>query len=149
MEQETNAELRQCGKGHQPSATMETAEGGIICLICFANLASDPSAPSHHISYAISQLSLALSGGGTFVRELRSVHGHLVVLPLVHVLSSFDDEPLARQTIDLVSDLCSGEFESLTRDFIVRLSDQLTSGALAWSRRQVFIVCYFVFCSAQ
>ncbi|CAA6667928.1 unnamed protein product [Spirodela intermedia] len=148
---EWDGEPRRCGKGHRAAVVMETAEGGSICLVCFSNLVADPGAPSHHVSYALSQLSRAIcGGGGSFLRELRAFHGHLLVLPLVQVLSSFDDEPLACQAIDLVSDLCSGgsecadssvnPCESLARDFIARIADRLSSGTLAWSRRQVYTV---------
>ncbi|XP_078433668.1 protein PUTATIVE RECOMBINATION INITIATION DEFECT 1-like [Wolffia australiana] len=159
---EESGEWRGGGKGHRATAAVETAEGGSFCLLCFANLLSDDAgAPSHHVSFALSQLSRAMAGlgdvggdgvgggrGGSFARELRAVHGHLLVLPLVHVLSSYDDEPLARQTLDLVSDLCDNSrdrdrrapCESLTRDFVARIADRLSSGALAWSRRQLFML---------
>ncbi|MQL90768.1 hypothetical protein Taro_023379 [Colocasia esculenta] len=145
-------EPRACGKGHRASLLLATAEGGGICLVCFSNLVSDPAAPSHHVSYALSQLSRAVrGGGGHFLRELRARHGHLLVLPLVQALSFASDEPIALQAIDLVSDLCSCTADladlssassggSMAREFIVRIADRLASGELAWSRRQVFMV---------
>ncbi|KAJ0988933.1 hypothetical protein J5N97_007289 [Dioscorea zingiberensis] len=126
-----------CRKGHRSSLVMETSEGGAICLVCLSALLSDPRSPSHHVSYALSQVSAA-SRSSAFLIGLRTAHPHFLVAPLVRALSSFDDDPLARQIIDLVSDLSGdGGSGSVSADFIARISDVLSSGSLAWSRRQV------------
>lgn len=137
-----------CRKGHRSSLAMTTAEGGFICLACFSALLSDPCAPSHHVSYALSQLSLAIRSPA-FLRDLRTCHPHLLVPPLVRALAASDDEPLSRQLIDLVSDLCyrcggAGESAaaSVSGDFIARIADLLSSGELAWSRRQIYMVLF-------
>lgn len=133
-------EMPSCGKGHRSSLVLQTFEGGAICLVCLSALLSDPSSPSHHVSYALSQVSAAFRSP-SFLLGLRTVHPHFLVAPLVRALSSFDDEPLARQIIDLISDLCGdGGSGSISSDFISRISDVLSSGSLAWSRRQVHMV---------
>ncbi|CAL9158609.1 unnamed protein product [Musa hybrid cultivar] len=129
-----------CEKGHRPSMAVATAEGGAICLVCLSALLSDRRALSHHVSYALSQLSAAIRCP-EFVRRLSGRQPHLLVSPLVRALASFDDEPLARQLIDLVSDLSGcGLPCSVFGDFITRIADFLSSGALAWSRRQFFML---------
>nr|XP_010929840.1 protein PRD1 [Elaeis guineensis] len=135
-----------CGKGHRSSLVVTTAEGGFICLACFSALLSDPCSPSHHVSYALSQLSLAIRSPA-FLRDLRTCHPHLLVPPLVRALAASDDEALARELIDLVSDLCyrcgGGGGSSVSGDFIALIADFLSSGALAWSRRQVYMLHCF------
>ncbi|KAG0455269.1 hypothetical protein HPP92_024561 [Vanilla planifolia] len=149
-----------CGKGHRRSLALETAEGGCICLPCFAALLSDPRSPSHHVSYALFQLSRAISDPYV-LRELRGKHAYFIVSPLVSALSVFDDEALARQVIDLVSDLCFrrdngglGEVDErsasslLSGDFIARIADWL-AGTQAWSRRQIRMLhCFGVLLSS-
>ncbi|KAJ4957061.1 hypothetical protein NE237_013844 [Protea cynaroides] len=126
-----------CSQGHRSSLSLETSEGGIICLVCFCNLISNPTSPSVHVIYALSQLSQAISQPA-FLRNLRTFHAHLLISPLVQALSSFDDEAIAQHTIDLVSDLCDSDDPSVCCDFVVRIADRLSSAALVWSRRQVY-----------
>jgi hypothetical protein len=128
-----------CSQGHRSTLILPTQQGGSICLLCFSNLVADPLSPTLHVSYALSQLSLAVSQP-QFLHSLRSLHSHLLVSPLVKALSSFDDEPIARQLIDLILNLCGSGDGSLCAQFVAMLSDRLASGALAWSRRQVFTV---------
>uniref|UniRef100_A0A803Q294 Protein PRD1 n=1 Tax=Cannabis sativa TaxID=3483 RepID=A0A803Q294_CANSA len=121
---------------------LQTNEGGSICLICFSNLISEPHSPTLHVSYALSQLSIAISQP-PFLRSLLSFHPLLLVSPLVSALSSFDDAPLARQIVDLVAALCASadsEHSSVHGSFVARVSDRLSSGALCWSRRQVYML---------
>ncbi|XP_042471205.1 protein PUTATIVE RECOMBINATION INITIATION DEFECT 1 isoform X1 [Zingiber officinale] len=133
-------EMAGCGKGHRPSMSVATSEGGVICLACLSALLSDPRALTHHVSYALSQLSTAIRCPD-FVRRLAGRQPHLIVSPLVRALASFDDEPLARQLIDLVSDLSEcGLPRSVFGDFVSRVSDFISSGGLAWSRRQFFML---------
>ncbi|KAK8944306.1 Protein PRD1 [Platanthera zijinensis] len=146
-----------CLKGHRRSLLLETAGGGSICLSCFAALASDPRSPKHHISYALSQLKLALEDPDILF-EFRWRYAYLLVAPLVTVLAVFNDEGIAHQVMDLVSDLCfRGEIgrlgegskgeraasTSLSGDFISRIADRLASGALAWSQRQIYMLHCF------
>ncbi|KAH7683029.1 Armadillo-like helical-containing protein [Dioscorea alata] len=133
-------EIPSCGKGHRSSLVLQTFEGGAICLVCLSALLSEPSSPSHHVSYALSQVSAAFRSP-SFLLGFRTVHPHFLVAPLVRALSSFDDEPLARQIIDLITDLCGdGGSGSISSDFISRISDVLSSGSLAWCRRQVHML---------
>ncbi|XP_022929798.1 protein PRD1 [Cucurbita moschata] len=137
---------KSCSHAHPSSLCLHTQEGGSICLLCFSNLISDPLSPTVHVSYALSQLSQALSQP-PFLRTFLSFHSHFVVAPFVLALCSFDDGPVARQLTDLVRELCDvSEADgdgSLCDDFLARVSDRLSSGALAWSRRQVYMLhCY-------
>ncbi|XP_022150396.1 protein PRD1 isoform X2 [Momordica charantia] len=135
-----------CSHGHRSSLCLHTQEGGTICLLCFSNLISDPLSPTVHVSYALSQLSQALAQP-PFLRTFLTFHSHFIVSPFVAALCCFDDEPIARQLTDLVRQLCDFSAAdgdgSLSEDFIARVSDRLSSGALAWSRRQVYMLhCY-------
>ncbi|CAB4263616.1 unnamed protein product [Prunus armeniaca] len=51
-----------------------------------------------------------------------------------------DDDPIARQVVHLISVLCDSAAASLSADFVARVSDHLSSGALAWSRRHLYTV---------
>ncbi|XP_024192213.1 protein PUTATIVE RECOMBINATION INITIATION DEFECT 1 isoform X2 [Rosa chinensis] len=138
-----------CSQGHRSSLVLQTKQGGSICLLCFSNLISNPQSPTVHVSYALSQLSQALSDP-PFLRSLLTFHSHLLVSPLVQTLTSFDDDRIARQVVDLVSGLCDSGDPSLAAEFVARLSDRLSSGALAWSRRQVYTLhCLGVLLNCQ
>ncbi|RZC62079.1 hypothetical protein C5167_023854 [Papaver somniferum] len=158
-----------CSQGHRSSLRIETKQGGSVCILCFVNLISSPNSPLIHISYALSQLSQAISSSTVFLNKLLSFHIHLIINPLTSVLSNFDDEPVANQTIDLISVLCKSDYagggggggdsvdddggegyRSVSREFIVRISDFLSSGSLAWSRRQIYMLhCFGVLLSNQ
>ncbi|KAE8730828.1 putative Pentatricopeptide repeat-containing protein [Hibiscus syriacus] len=129
----------QCSQGHRTTLSLRTQQGGSICLLCFSNLISNPRAPTLHVSYALSQLSLALSEA-PFLNSLLSFHPHFLISPLLHALSSFDDDPIAQQLIDIISALCASANDSVTADFIAQVSGKLSSGALAWSRRQLYML---------
>lgn len=145
--------IRSCGKGHRSSLILPTSTGGVICLACFSNLVSDPSSPSHHVSYALSQISQGVNEE-EFRRILLTFNAHFLVTPLVQAMCLFEDEAVGSQVIDLVSDLCcNGQSDEsgccgLARDFIMRISDRITSGVLGWSRRQIYMVVliYLFFC---
>lgn len=132
-----------CNRGHRSSLNLPTHHGGSICLVCFTNLLTTLHAPTLHVSYALSQLSQALSQP-LFLKSLLAFHSHLLVSPLVHALSSFDDEPIAHQVIDIIKLLCDSGGESLANEFVTRVSNALSSRALGWSRRQVFTVSMIV-----
>ncbi|PSS34576.1 hypothetical protein CEY00_Acc01679 [Actinidia chinensis var. chinensis] len=123
-----------CSQGHRSSLSLETLEGGSICLLCLSNLISDPKSPTFHVSYALSQ-AIAQPD---FLRQLLTFHPHFLVSPLVDALSCFDDEPIARQLIDLVSVICDLAGNSVCGEFVARIACRLSSGELAWSRRQVY-----------
>ncbi|GAV58983.1 hypothetical protein CFOL_v3_02516 [Cephalotus follicularis] len=126
-----------CPQGHRPTFSLQTQQGGAICLLCFSNLLTTPrAAPTFHVSYALSQLSQALSQPH-FLSSLLSSHPHLLISPLLHALSSFDDDPIARQLIDVIASLCDSAHEAVFHDFVSRVSELISSRALAWSRRQV------------
>ncbi|KAK9932951.1 hypothetical protein M0R45_020170 [Rubus argutus] len=103
-----------CSQGHRSTLVLQTKQGGSICLLCFSNLVSNPQSPTVHVSYALSQLSQALSDP-PFLRSLLTFHPQL-----------------------LVTALCDSSHPSLSSDFVARLSERLSSGDLAWSRRQVY-----------
>lgn len=128
-----------CSQGHRSSLILKTLEGGSICLLCFSNLISNPNSPTVHISYAISQLSQALSQP-QFLHNLLTLHPHFLISPLLAALSSFNDEAIARQTMDLVSEICGSGDGSVYGEFVARIADRLSSGSLAWSRGQVYTV---------
>ncbi|CAA7028025.1 unnamed protein product [Microthlaspi erraticum] len=131
-----------CANGHRSTISLRTDQGGTFCFLCFSNLVSDSRVPTVHVSYALHQLSIALSEP-LFLRTLLSAHVHFLVSPLVHALSSFDDAPIAIQIMDIISLLCSAEQSSIGEDFVERISVQLSSGALGWSRRQLHMLHCF------
>lgn len=135
-----------CSQGHLSNLILPTAEGGSICLLCLSNLLSNPNSPTVHVSYALSQLFQALSQP-LFLRSFLTFHSHFLISPLVSVLSSFDDKPIAKQTIDLIVNICEASNnhsehnnEDVYKEFVARVSDRLSSGSLAWSRRQLYMV---------
>ncbi|MBA0764628.1 hypothetical protein Gotri_013959 [Gossypium trilobum] len=129
----------QCSQGHRTTLSLRTQQGGSICLLCLSNLISNPRAPTLHVSYVLSQLSDALSQP-LFLTSLLSFHPHFLISPLLHALSSFDDDPIAQQLIDIISALCASANDSVTADFIAQVAEKLSSGALAWSRRQLYML---------
>ncbi|KAM7465531.1 hypothetical protein LguiB_013093 [Lonicera macranthoides] len=133
-----------CSQGHRSSLILKTLEGGSICLVCFSNLISNPNSPTIHVSYALSQLSQALSQP-QFLHNLLTFHPHFLISPLLAALSSFNDEAIARQTMDLVSEICSSSDGSVYEEFVARIVDRLSSGSLAWSRGQLYTVIKSMF----
>ncbi|XP_055828900.1 protein PUTATIVE RECOMBINATION INITIATION DEFECT 1 [Solanum dulcamara] len=125
-----------CAKGHSSTLIIQTEEGGSICLLCLSNLISNPRSPTVHVSYALSQLSVALFQP-SFCQTFFTFHSHFLISPLVGVLSSFDDEPIAKQTMDLIMQLCEAPDCDVHAEFVARLADRLSSGSLAWSQRQL------------
>ncbi|KAI3798204.1 hypothetical protein L1987_33474 [Smallanthus sonchifolius] len=138
-----------CSQGHTSSLILQTFEGGSICLVCLSNLISNPNSPTVHVSYALSQFSNAISQP-IFLHNLLTYHPHFLVSPLITTLSSFEDEPLAKLTIDLISELCSSGDCSIYGEFVARVSDRLSSGSLSWSRRQIYMLhCLGVLLDSQ
>ncbi|GFQ06718.1 protein prd1 [Phtheirospermum japonicum] len=144
-----------CGQGHSSIVVLPTAEGGSICLLCLSNLLSNPKSPTVHVSYALSQLSQALSQP-QFLHSLLNLHSHFLISPLVSVLSNFDDEPLANQTINLIQALCdasngnSNGNQDVHKEFVARVSDWISGDSLAWSRRQLYMLhCFGVLLDNQ
>nr|XP_043632676.1 protein PUTATIVE RECOMBINATION INITIATION DEFECT 1 [Erigeron canadensis] len=129
-----------CSQNHTSSLILETIEGGSICLICLSNLITNPNSPTVHVSYALSQLSIAISQP-QFLNNLITFHPHFLVSPLVTAICSFDDEALAKQIIDLIGELCRSDGGcEIYGEFVARVSDRLCSGSLAWSRRQIYML---------
>ncbi|XP_028759746.1 protein PRD1 [Neltuma alba] len=128
-----------CSQGHRSSFNLRTQQGGSICLLCFSNLLSDRLSPTIHVSYALSQLSRALSQP-LFLHSLLTFHPHFLTSPLVNALSSFDDEPIGSHLIQLILSLSSADHPSLHGDFLSRVSDRLSTGSLAWSCRQLHML---------
>ncbi|CAM8987913.1 unnamed protein product [Rhodiola kirilowii] len=132
-----------CLQGHRHSLNLRTLEGGSICLVCFSNMITSPHSPTVHVSYAIAQLSIAVSHR-PFLEKLVRYHSHLLVSPLVQALVEFDDEKISDQIVDFVSDVCrSAEGSSVCGDFVTRISDMFSSGCLAWSKRQAHMLHCF------
>ncbi|XP_010318924.1 protein PUTATIVE RECOMBINATION INITIATION DEFECT 1 [Solanum lycopersicum] len=125
-----------CAQGHSSTLIIPTDEGGSICLLCLSNLISNPRSPTVHVSYALSQLSIALFQP-SFRQTFFTFHSHFLISPLVGVLSSFYDEPIAKQTMDLIMQLCEAPDCDVHAEFVARLADRLSSGSLAWSQRQL------------
>ncbi|XVF65383.1 hypothetical protein PTKIN_Ptkin09bG0244200 [Pterospermum kingtungense] len=143
--------ITRCSQGHRTTLSLRTQQGGSICLLCLSNLISNPRAPTLHVSYALSQLSNALSQP-LFLNSLLSFHPHFLISPLLHALSSFDDDPIAQQLIDIISALCASASANatVTADFVSQVADKLSSGALAWSRRQLYMLhCLGVLLNCQ
>ncbi|KAJ1426693.1 Armadillo-type fold [Sesbania bispinosa] len=130
---------RSCSQGHRSSLNLQTHQGGSICLVCLSNLISNPLSPTIHVSYALSQLSRSLSFP-PFLNSILTFHPHFLVSPLVVSLSSFDDEPIATQLIHLILALSASADPSVCREFVARVSDRISSGALAWSSRQLHML---------
>ncbi|KAJ0250292.1 hypothetical protein HA466_0144550 [Hirschfeldia incana] len=138
-----------CANGHRSTVSLRTDQGGAFCFLCFSDLVSNPRAPTVHVSYALHQLSIALSEP-VFLRALLSSHVRFLVSPLVNALSIFDDAPIASQIMDTISLLCSAEECSVGEEFVERVSAQLSSGALGWSRRQLHMLhCFGVLLSSE
>ncbi|CAE6197462.1 unnamed protein product [Arabidopsis arenosa] len=138
-----------CANGHRSTVSLRADQGGTFCFICFSNLVSDSRTRTVHVSYALHQLSISLSEP-IFLRTVLSSHIHFLVSPLVHALSSIDDAPIAIQIMDMISLLCSAEESSIGEDFVERISDQLSSGALGWSRRQLHMLhCFGVLMNCE
>lgn len=131
-----------CSHGHRSSLNLQTQHGGTICLVCFSNLISNPHSPTIHVSYALSQLSRSLSIPH-FLHSIVTFHPHFFVSPLVTALSSFDDEPIAEQLVNLILSLSASSDPSVCREFVARVSDRVSSGALGWSPRQLHSVISF------
>lgn len=91
-----------CENGHRSTISLRTDQGGTFCFLCFSNLLSDQRVPTVHVSYALHQLSIALSEP-IFIQTLLSSHVHFLVSPVVHALSSIDDAPIAIQIMDTIS----------------------------------------------
>lgn len=130
-----------CAQGHSSTLIIPTDEGGSICLLCLSNLISNPRSPTVHVSYALSQLSIALFQP-SFRQTFFTFHSHFLISPLVGVLSSFYDEPIAKQTMDLIMQLCEAPDCDVHAEFVARLADRLSSGSLAWSQRQLHSVTF-------
>ncbi|VVA35890.1 PREDICTED: PRD1 [Prunus dulcis] len=130
-EEEASNCLRQ--RAHRAIAPRSSSESSKA-----AASASPTSSPT--CSRVLRPLS-ALSGHllrPPFLCSLLAFHPHFLVSLLVHALSSFDDDPIARQVVHLVSALCESAAASLSSDFVARVSDRLSSGALAWSLRHLY-----------
>lgn len=134
----------QCSKGHRSTLSLPTQHGGSICLLCLSNLITTARAPTFHVSYALSQLSLSLSHP-PFLHSLLSFHPHFLISPLVSALSLFDDDSIARQLIDLITDLCGSCDATLCDEFLMKVADHISSRTLVWSQRQVYMVSRFFF----
>ncbi|KAL5703103.1 hypothetical protein ACHQM5_028237 [Ranunculus cassubicifolius] len=127
-----------CSQNHRSSLQLKTTEGGSICLLCFINLITNPNSPTIHISYALSQLSQAISDH-QFLQTLRNFHSHLLISPLTHLITNCNDESIARQTVEMILSLCGRDDESeVCVDFVARIADKLCDGDLGWSRRQIY-----------
>lgn len=131
-----------CSQGHRSSLNLQTNQGGTICLVCFSNLISNPSSPTIHVSYALSQLSRSLSIP-QFLHSIVTFLPQFLVSPLIAALSSFNDEPIAEQLVNLILNLSASYDPSVSREFVARVSGRVSFGALGWSSRQLHTVISF------
>ncbi|KAJ6686937.1 PROTEIN PRD1 [Salix purpurea] len=128
-----------CSQGHRSTLAIQTEQGGggggggggSICLHCFSNLITNPNAPTFHVSYALSQLSLAFSHPH-FLPSLLSLHPHFLTSPLLRSLSFFNDDSIARNLISLITALSSSS-SSVCSEFVTRLAHLISSSSTAWS----------------
>ncbi|CAK7348931.1 unnamed protein product [Dovyalis caffra] len=137
-----------CSQGHRSTLCLQTERGGggggggSICLHCFSNLITNPNAPTFHVSYALSQLSFALSQP-QFLHSLLSFHPHFLISPLLRSLSLFNDDSIARHLVSLITTL-SNSSSSICGEFVTRLADHISSSAaLAWTLNQVYLLHCF------
>lgn len=118
------------------------------CHVCFTELlhattssSSSPRALTIHVSHALSLLS----------RSPSHPQAHLLVPPLLHALSSFNDGPIASQIVEVLLLFCdsssSSGGESLVRDVVAGLLELVSSTAFGWSKAHVYAVsacCFLV-----
>lgn len=117
---------------HRADLSLSTQQGrNSICLVCISNVITAPRAPTLHVSYALSQVSSLQSSFNSF-------HACFLVSPLVEALSSFDDQPITCQIIDLITSI-SQSHHHVFPEFVFRVANKLSSGALAWSRKQLYM----------
>ncbi|CAN1253212.1 Protein PUTATIVE RECOMBINATION INITIATION DEFECT 1 [Linum perenne] len=130
-----------CSRGHRSSLTIATVEGGSICLVCFSNLITNSAALSHHVSYALTQLTAALSQP-RFLETLLTFHPHFLVSPLLHALSLFSDPSIARLLFHLISTLSSAA-AAVAPHFLTGLADLISSSSSAWIPAHLHILHCF------
>ncbi|KAL9240084.1 hypothetical protein vseg_014344 [Gypsophila vaccaria] len=143
----------QCAQNHRASLTLTTSHssggggGGSICLLCLANLITNPNSPTFHVVYALSHLAHAVSHP-SFLSPLLSFHAHLIISPLVVALSAFGDDRIARLVVELVDQLSVSGGVSVSGEFVAKLGDVLSECSLVWSRRQFYSLhCFGVLLS--
>ncbi|XP_072961371.1 protein PUTATIVE RECOMBINATION INITIATION DEFECT 1 isoform X2 [Typha angustifolia] len=145
--------IRTCAKGHRSTFSVAAADGSgaAICLTCLSTLLSDPSSLSHHVSYALSQLSVALLHNRHLL--FCTCRPHLLVPPLVRALAATGDradDRLARQAADVIADLCNAAADDhwyVVGEFVGRIADLLASGCLL---RQLYTLhCFGVLLSSH
>ncbi|XP_074306878.1 protein PUTATIVE RECOMBINATION INITIATION DEFECT 1 [Silene latifolia] len=126
-----------CSSNHRANLSLQIEGGGTICLPCLSTLLSNPNSPTFHVSYALSQLAVAVSQP-CFLSPLLNFHAHLVISPLVLSLSSFADDQIARQVVDVVAEISRAGGVEIAGEFVSRIADCLCSCSLVWSRRQFY-----------
>ncbi|KAK8548367.1 hypothetical protein V6N13_054824 [Hibiscus sabdariffa] len=80
-------DVLRCSQGHRTTLSLRTQQGGSICLLGFSNLISNPRDPTLHVSYALSQLSHALSQPH-FLNSIISFHPHFLPSTMIPSLNS-------------------------------------------------------------
>ncbi|CAL1404364.1 unnamed protein product [Linum trigynum] len=131
-----------CSRGHRSSLCIATIEGGSICLVCVSNLIANPRSLSHHVAYALTQLSAALSQP-QFLETLLTFHPHYLVSPLIHALSLFPDPAIAGQLFHLISALSAARQLPLAPHFLAGLADRISSSAFSWTPAHLHILHCF------
>ncbi|KAK7387602.1 hypothetical protein VNO78_28515 [Psophocarpus tetragonolobus] len=117
----------------------EEGHDGSLCLVCLSKLISNPKSPTHHVSYALSQLSESLSIP-EFRQSLVTFHPDFLLSPLLAALSSFHDQPIAAQLTHLILSL-----SSLSPHFVSSLSLRLASSPLPWTPPHLHMVFLSLF----
>ncbi|KAI3518888.1 hypothetical protein L1887_07749 [Cichorium endivia] len=98
-----------CSQGHTSSLILQTLEGGSICLVCLSNLISNPNSATVHVSYALSQLSQAISQP-PFLHNLLTFHPHFLLHCLGVLLDNEKNDPYThiKDKDELILNLVTG-----------------------------------------
>ncbi|CAN0916350.1 Protein PUTATIVE RECOMBINATION INITIATION DEFECT 1 [Linum grandiflorum] len=130
-----------CSRGHRSGLSIATRQGGSICLVCISNLITNPAALSHQVSYALTQLTAALSQP-RFLEILLTFHPHFLVSPLLHALSLFPDPSIASLLFHLIFTLSSSA-AVIAPHFLAGLADLISSSSAAWTPIHLHILHCF------
>ncbi|KAJ3675756.1 hypothetical protein LUZ60_004798 [Juncus effusus] len=124
-EEESQYSQSHCAKGHNSSLSLAAASSRRICLICLASLLSSPHSLSHHLSFALSRLSLALREN-SFAASLRALHPHLLTGPLVRALVTAGeraDEEMGKLAGETIVEFVRVLDGVVVDDFVVRVCE--------------------------
>lgn len=116
-----------CERGHSPSLLLRTGPGGRLCLLCVSSLISDRDAFLVHRTYAVEELSKALTDS-LFSNALFDRHPKFFVTSLSDAVGSSMDDKFCEGVMAVILSLCRSSRdidESLVEDFMRRIARQL------------------------